>query len=66
MNPAEKVVYFLRIKKMTQIKFAKQIGVDYQKMNKNLNNGKLTIEVALGIARLFSDIDMNWVMRNDE
>jgi hypothetical protein len=64
MTLKEKINVFLKSKGLGQPELATMLELNYQRMNKNIAAGKLTIDVAMGLAQLFPDLDMNWLMRD--
>ncbi|MHA3788290.1 hypothetical protein ACX0HA_08790 [Flavobacterium hauense] len=65
MSLKDKINDFLKSKGMTQQDLANALDLNYQRMNKNIAAGKLTIEVVLGMAKLFPEIDMNTLTREE-
>lgn len=66
MSLKEKINSFLESVGSNQRELADTLDLNYQRMNKNISNGKLTIEVAVGLAKLYPALDMNWFMREDD
>ncbi|WP_116787668.1 hypothetical protein [Flavobacterium psychrotrophum] len=63
MTPSEKLKQELDRREMKYSHFAAEIGITYRQLARCFADNKINTEMILGAARLFPDMDMNWLLK---
>lgn len=66
MTPSEKLKAELKRRKVQQKVFAQAAGITDRYVRKCFENNELSIDMVMAAARLFPDLDMNWLLRDQE
>lgn len=65
MTFQEKIIAFIKERKMSQASFANELGVNYTVMNRNIRENNFTTEFMYALAKRYPEIDLNWLFKED-